>query len=140
MANALYEDYRERGVEIVHVIIDDGTGDGKVDGDDAHLWAYGTDHDGNGEADTLLVTVIADTDRWLWENYIEDCGGNPFCAFSCHVTPQHQIIDRGRVTVVDKCSVPEGQSTCEECGYNDAAVRAQLDSVLPDRWCGEALP
>jgi hypothetical protein len=141
LVNALNRDFAERGVEIIHIIIDDGDGDGDVDADDAALWHHGSDHDGDGAADVLDIQVLADTDRGLWNHYIQDCSElGLFCSLSCHVTPQHQIMDRGMITVDDKCSVPEGQSQCEECGYNDAAVRQVLDDLLPPKWCGEARP
>jgi len=141
LANALKNDYAERGLEIVHVVINDGNGDGQVDEQDAALWQRGTDHDGDGETDVLEVKVLADTDGGLWEHYIQDCSEiGFFCQLSCHVTPQHQIMDRGMITVDDKCSVPDGESQCTECGYNDADVRAELDAILPPKWCGEARP
>jgi hypothetical protein len=141
LVNALKRDFGERGVEIVHIVMNDGDGDGDVDGDDAAMWQSGYDHDGDGNVDTLNIPVLADTDDGLWNHYKQDCSelGLP-CLFSCNVTPQHQIMDRGMITVDDKCSVPEGGSQCQECGYDDADVRAVLDELLPPKWCGEARP
>ena len=141
LANQLNADYAERGVQIVHIIIEDGTGDGVVDEQDAALWHHGIDFDGDGTIDVLDVPVLADTDRGLWNHYIQDCSElGIFCQFSCHVTPQHQIMDRGLITVDDKCSVPDGETTCEQCGYDDADVRATFDALLPPQWCGSAQP
>lgn len=138
MANQLYDDYRERGLTIVHVIIEDGTGDGIIDWEDAHQWAYVRDFDGAGPYEPPLnVLVIADTDRYLWDNYKEACGSDIFCQLMCHVTPQHQMLDQGKVTVDDPCS--GGQTGCSDgCGYSDSKVRTTLDGLLPVKWCGQA--
>jgi hypothetical protein len=146
LANSLYDDYRERGVEIIHVIIEDSPDEGTaVDWTDAQYWAESMDFDGDTVVDPLNITVLADTDRGLWNRFVQSCDhlsgiDQLYCEFSCHVTPQDQIIDRGNLTVDDTCSLPPGGNQCTACGYSDSHVRSALDSILPAVWCGEATP
>lgn len=116
------------------MITDDGTGDGKVDEKDAKAWA-------EKFSPKLYVMVIADTDGKLWKKYVEPCGSDIMCQFSCYVTPQSQIFDQGGVVVDDGCSrkgnPPSGQ--CVACGYDDAHTKKVLDQILPPKWCGEAI-
>jgi hypothetical protein len=141
MANSLYDDYKERGFLPIHVIIEDGTADGKINWEDAYKWSTDWDNDGTVNAEPLEIPVIADFDDSLWNSYVQDCSviGLP-CVFTCHVTPQDQMFDQGLVTVDDTCSVPEGETMCTQCGYSDAHVRSVLDAILPPAWCGEATP
>ncbi len=136
MANALYDDYRERGVILVHVIIEDSPdADSIKTWSDAHYWAY------TENSPPLKVLVLADTDGGLWNRYVQPCAtGNPNCIIGCHVTPQYQIFDQAGVTVDDYCYAPDDASACQYCGYSDAHVRAVLDSLVPAKWCGEATP
>ncbi len=133
MANALYDQYRERGFMLLHVIIEDGNGDGKIDAADASIWA-------NRFNPPLKFPVIADTDGKLWKMYIEPCGTDILCQYSCYVTPQYHIIDQGMVTVDDGCSRKNGTGTCVRCGYDDAHVKTVLDQILGTTWCGGAAP
>lgn len=122
MANALYDLYRERGLVLIHVIIEDGNGDGKIDAADAKLWQTR-----NGW--NLKFPVIADTDRKIWDAYKEPCGSDILCQYGCYVTPQYHIIDQGMVTIDDGCS--RGTSTtCQKCGYDEAHVKKVLDTIL----------
>ncbi|MEW5806867.1 MAG: hypothetical protein AB1756_05940 [Acidobacteriota bacterium] len=131
MANKLYDDFRERGFEIIHVVIDDGPdADTVVDWEDANYWAYEKDFDGTGSyTPPLKFTVVADTDGGLWDMYTD-----PFPL--CQVTPQGQIIDQGLVTTYDPCVNP----CLTGCGYSDSEVRDHLNAILPAKWCGEATP
>ncbi len=135
------DDYKDRGLEIIHVVRNDGDGDGDRDADDAALWHHGWDHDKDGTIDVLNITVVIDMDDGLFDRYTQDCSEHgAACDVLCKVTPQDQIIDRGQVTVVDTCSVPPGGSYCTGCGYDDKTVREELDALLPPAWCGEAQP
>ncbi len=117
---------------LIHVIIEDGNGDGKIDSADASVWA-------NRFSPPLKFPVIADTDDKLWSTYIEPCGTDFFCQYSCYVTPQFHIIDQGGVTIDDGCA-RGGTSTCRKCGYDDAHVKTVLDQVLGSTWCGGGTP
>jgi hypothetical protein len=137
LANELNDDFRERGLTLVHVLLDGPTGD-PATWEDAHNWAYEFDHDETGPYQPPLKNlVIADTDRGIWNAYKENCGSDLFCQLTCHVTPQHQLLDPGLVTVDDPCAL-NGGTTCDGCGYDDATVRAHLDATLPPKWCGQA--
>ena len=130
MANALYNDFKNRGFMLVHIMIEDGTGDGTVDWADADRWAnkyHDFDGDGTYADDALQFLVLADTDGWLFNNL----SGCPL------FTPAaEQIWDQGGVIVADPC-----QFLCSgSCSPNDARVRAKLDAILPPEWCGEATP
>lgn len=140
MANSLYNDYKERGFLPIHVIIEDGTGDGKINWEDAYKWSTDWDNDGTPNAEPLQIPVIADFDDSLWNMYTEDCGSDILCIYTCKVTPQDQMFDQGLVTVDDTCSIPPGGTTCTQCGYSDSHVRDVLDTILPPVWCGEATP
>lgn len=143
MANALVDDYYDRGLEVIHFIIDDGTGDGVVDWQDAKKWA-----DGNDGAHTVLdpkITVLADPDYSAWNRFMQDCTGLGSCA--CNYTPQYQIIDQGGITVSDTCAVPNPDTCtpdidceCMECGYSDTQARKVIEAILPPEWCGQATP
>lgn len=144
MANSFYDEYRERGFVYIQVVIDDGTGDGKVTWEDAQYWAYTMDFDGAGSyTPPLRILVLADTDGKLWSEYVEPCGSDLACQLTCHVTPQTQIFDQGGVTVDDGCSRRPGQSECQtgaySCGFPEPHIRRVLDKLLP-KGCGGALP
>jgi len=159
VADALYEDYRERGVIPIHVVIEDcPTTDADcsfddndvIDWKDAHVWAYEYDtsnpKDGNPDPFQSGFPVIADVDGSLWSRFSPGCTGcggaieQLLCLNSCQVTTQTQILDRGFVTVDDTCH-HDPAGTCTQCvggGYNDAYIRSVLDSMVPVMWCGEA--
>ena len=122
MANELYADYRERGFEYIHVLIDGPTG-GLPTAEDAHTWAYEMDFDYDGTVDPLDIMVIADVDGLLWGLYSE-----------CPLTPQDQIHDQGLVNVDDACTLG---NLCGSCGYSDSHVRTVLEGILPTRRCGQ---
>ena len=142
MANAMLADFADRGLIIVHFVIDDGTGDGVVDWQDAHRWAY------SGAYFPVLdprIVVLADPDGSSWNRFSQSCAdltGIPYtdCTDTCPYTPQAQVIDQGGVTVSDTCARPPGSSECTQCGYSDSYYRTVLDSILPAAWCGEAIP
>jgi hypothetical protein len=144
LANALVDDFGNRGLKIIHFIIDDGTGDGIVNWEDARKW-----QDGNDGAHPPLdprITTLADPDYSAWNRIMQDCSSHPDCA--CNYTPQYQIIDQGGITVSDTCSIPDpdncdpGIEICEcmQCGYNDTQARKVIESILPAEWCGKATP
>lgn len=129
MANQLYNDYKERGLLIVHVLYDNPAG-GLPTWADANNWAYHQDFNSDGTVDVLDFPVIADTDRSLTAAY-----------FKCPFTPQGQIFDQGLVTADDPCEISYPQSCLSaNCGYNETYVRSVLDKLLPAKWCGEATP
>jgi hypothetical protein len=123
-------------LQIIHFIIEDGTGDGVRDWEDARKWA-----DGNDGAFAPLdpgIIVLADHDRSLWTRILQDC--STIGCSACNYTPQWQIIDEGGVTVSDRCAVPPGGNECLECGYQHDIVHRVLEGILPDVWCGESMP
>ena len=142
MANALVSDFGDRGLLIIHIVIDDGTGDGVVDWEDANYWANN---------DTLFpkldpsIVVLADPNDSLWTRFAQSCDdltGFDYddCMATCPYTPQAQVIDQGGLTVSDTCARPPGEVECTQCGYSDSYYRMVLDSILPPAWCGEATP
>ncbi len=137
----MYDDYRERGLEIVTILIEDGNGDGTIDWEDASKYAKDWDGDGTENTDHVPFTVIADYNRILWQTYRHPCSPtDTTCTNSCWVTPQHQLVNQGLATIDDTCSVPQGGTTCSQCGWStaiEADLRALLDDVLPPKWCGE---
>jgi hypothetical protein len=144
LANALVDDFGDRGLVVVHAIIDDGTGDGVVDWKDAKKW-----HLGNDGAHTPLypeIIVLADDDYGLWTRFHQSCNDltpgsldREDCDNSCPYTPQAQVIDQGGVTVSDTCARPPGEVECTQCGYSDSYYRKVLDDILPAVWCGESI-
>ena len=138
MANTLYNDYREQGAVIIHIVIEDGPDAGTtIDWTDARDWANDiNDFDNDGTAEPLQgIIVVADTDRGLWERYRHPCGTDVACQNSCYVTPQGQHLDQGRVVIDDPCAYPNCGTGC---GYSDTRVRQIFGQVLPAKWCGEA--
>lgn len=115
MANALYDTFRERGFELIHVMT------GAASWIDALRWANGFDP-------PLKFTVLADTDGGLWNRYLDPRGG-------CNFVPQGQLFDQGLVTVDDPCT---GSNCPEGCGYDDAYVRSLLNAILPPAPCAAA--
>lgn len=146
MANSFEDEYKDRGVIFVTVVIDDSPDAGTtVDWTDAQYWAYSMDFDGDGIIDKQRHVILADTDGGLWKRYVDQCAdltGINFllCQASCNVTPQYQIFDQGGMTVDDTCARQGTGVQCAACGYDEAHVRSVLDSLLPPKWCGEATP
>jgi hypothetical protein len=144
-------EYKDRGLVMVFVVISDGTGDGIINEDDAWELAYNWDMDGNTQHDWYEdlraddVIVLADVgdnvgcSGGLWDRFTHDCGSDIFCQFSCKVTPQVQVIDQNGVTVDDPCQYYSG-TDCGQCGYPETRVKSVLDSILPPAGCGESLP
>jgi hypothetical protein len=141
LANALYDEFHERGVIFVHVVIDDGPdGDNNVTWRDAYDWIHTRDFDGSGPyTPPLKVLALADYDGGLWGRFTQPCTGLT-CTLSCQVTPQYQIFDQAGMTVDDYCSAPNTTSSCTQCGWNESHVRDVLNAILPPLWCGEATP
>jgi hypothetical protein len=145
VANQLYDEYAERGMVFIHVIIDDSPDAGTtVDWTDAQYWAYSMDFDSDATVDKLKILAIADTDGGLWARYVDNCsdlsGTNKLlCQLSCQVTPQTQIFDQGGLTIDDPCARPVGQVQCAGCGLDENHVRGVLDATLPAEVCGEAV-
>jgi len=149
----LLSQYQDRNFTYISVIIEDSpTGpnhDGIIDWKDAKAWADG-DYNGDGVIGAgeggapswpLRVLVLADQGGGLWARYIEPCGSDIICQFSCYVTPQNQIFDQGAITVDDTCSrTPSSPTTCAQCGYDEAYTKGVLEKVLPAQWCGTATP
>ncbi len=115
------------------MVIEDGNADGKIDAADALLWR-------NRFNPPLRIPIVADTDGRLWRKYIEPCGTDIICQYTCYVTPQVQIIDQGGVTVDDGCSHRGSVYQCVKCGFSDSHVRAVLTQLLGAQGCGEAAP
>lgn len=146
MASILEDEFEERGVVFITVVIDDSPDAGTtVDWTDAQYWANSMDFDSDGTVDKIRHLVLADTDGGLWNRYVDNCqglSGSQYlqCATSCPVTPQFQIFDQGGMTVDDGCNRPAGGSQCTACGFDASRVRNVLNNILPTKWCGEATP
>lgn len=109
---------------------------------DADLYARDYDGDGTDNPDPIPYPVIVDYNWEIYLAYRYPCETQA-CKDSCWVTPQHQLLDQGLVTVEDTCSVPDGETTCTQCGWGsveEADLRAILDNILPPVWCGEGIP
>ena len=128
MGNALYNDYRERGVITIHILEQQsGNHNPNPTFKDAVIWAKDWDDDGTSNPEgPLEFPVIADTDGGLWNLYAE-----------CGWYYQDQVIDQGLVTVDDPCVLAD---ICAHCSNSDAYMRGVLDSIVPPKWCGEATP
>jgi hypothetical protein len=126
LGNALYNDYKERGVMTIHVLEQEaGSHGGNPTWQDAYKWATDWDEDGtNNPEGPLEFPVIADTDGSIWSMYTQ-----------CPWYYQDQIFDQGLVTVDDPCVFP-----CGSCSNSDSYIRTVLDGIVPAKWCGEATP
>jgi len=145
VASAFEDEYEERGVVFITVVLDDSPDAGTaVDWTDAQYWAYNMDFDADTKLDKQTRIVLADTDGALSDRYYDPCAGLSgipllLCQSSCNVTPTFQIFDQSGMTVDDGCA-RQGTGQCIACGYDEDRVRSVLDSILPPKWCGEATP